>query len=277
MNVLKLKHMLELFFIEDIGDTDVTSDFIFRESEKDELYFVAKEAGIFCGKDILEVGFRVLDDSIEVTTFKSDGDIVKPFDTIAVARGQVATLLKGERVILNLLQRLSGIATMTKKAVELTVHTGVIITDTRKTTPGLRMLEKYAVRCGGGKNHRNSLDDAIMIKDNHIAYAGSITEAVNRVKKKAGHTLKIEVEVETKEMMEEAIAAGVDIIMFDNCSPQMLREWLPLVPKSILTEASGGIHLENVREYAETGIDVLSLGCLTHSVKALDISAKVFK
>ena len=181
----------------------------------------------------------------------------------------------GERVILNLIQRMSAIATATNLAVRETAGTNAKICDTRKTMPGMRMLDKYAVRIGGAYNHRNGLYDAIMLKDNHIAFAGSITKAVQLAREKIGHTIKIEVEIETKAQLNEAIAAGADIIMFDNRSPEEIREWLPVVPPHIATEASGGISLHNLNTYAETGIQWISLGALTHSVKAFDISALV--
>lgn len=181
----------------------------------------------------------------------------------------------GERVILNLIQRMSAIATAAHLAVQEIAGTNTKICDTRKTIPGLRMLDKYAVRIGGAFNHRNGLFDAIMLKDNHIAFAGSMTNAIQAAREKVGHTVKIEVEIETKKQLDEAILAGADIIMFDNRSPEEIRAWLPAVPSSITTEASGGITLENIRAYAQTGIQWISLGSLTHSVKAFDISALV--
>jgi nicotinate-nucleotide pyrophosphorylase (carboxylating) len=181
-------------------------------------------------------------------------------------------LLTGERVILNLLQRMSGIATLTHRAVTILNNSHTRICDTRKTTPGLRMLEKYAVVCGGGYNHRFGLYDGVMIKDNHIAFCGSITKAVQAVREKLGHMVKIEVETETKEQVLEAVRAGADVIMFDNRTPDEVREFVSLVPKPIITEASGGITLENLAEYGTTGVDYISLGMLTHSATALDIS-----
>ena len=209
----------------------------------------------------------------------NDGDPFQKGDRLAVVRGNVADLLKGERVVLNLVQRMSGIATTTRRAVELLGDVKTRIADTRKTTPGLRMLEKYAVRTGGGFNHRFGLYDGVMIKDNHISFAGSIINAVQRVREKLGHMVKIEVEIETKDQLLEAIEAGVDVIMFDNRSPQEIKEWISLVPDGIVTEASGGITLENLADYKDTGVDVISLGFLTHTVKSLDISVKmnVFK
>ncbi|GLC90589.1 carboxylating nicotinate-nucleotide diphosphorylase [Lysinibacillus piscis] len=275
MNIIKLEEMLKQFFNEDIGDGDLSSTFLFSTEQQGAFSFYAKEDGIFCGAPVIEHGFRLLDSSMTITMNKQDGDIVQRGETIAHIQGSLQKLLMGERVILNLIQRMSAIATATHQAVNETVGTQAKVCDTRKTMPGLRMLDKYAVRIGGGFNHRNGLYDAIMLKDNHIAFAGSITKAVQAARAKIGHTVKIEVEIETKAQLEEAIAAGADVIMFDNRTPDEIREWLPLVPKHIATEASGGITLENLSAYAQSGIQWISLGALTHSVKAFDISALV--
>ncbi|MED3661978.1 carboxylating nicotinate-nucleotide diphosphorylase [Ureibacillus sp. FSL K6-8385] len=275
MNKIKLQEMLKQFFNEDIGDGDLSSETIFSPKEQGSFTFYAKEDGIFCGADIIETGFRLLDPALEVTLLKDDGEELRKGDKIAVIEGSLRSLLSGERVILNLIQRMSGIATNARRAVELTEGTRAKICDTRKTMPGLRMLDKYAVRTGGAYNHRSGLYDCIMLKDNHIAFAGSISKAVQLAKYKIGHTVKVEVEIETKEQLLEAIEAGADIIMFDNRTPEEIKEWLPLVPEHIATEASGGITLENLRSYAESGVEWISLGSLTHSVKALDISALV--
>jgi len=275
MNKLKLKKQLESFFIEDIGERDITTDTIFPGSAAGEIVFIAKGNGIFCGKDVIETGFSLLDSRVTVAFFKEDGDKVEIGERIATVRGSIANLLKGERVVLNLVQRMSGIATITQRAVQ-TLNSGYTkICDTRKTTPGLRMLEKYAVTKGGGYNHRYGLYDAVMIKDNHIAFAGSIANAVKTVKNSIGHTVKVEVETETKAQVEEALAAGADIIMFDNRSPDEIKEWIQLVPETVTTEASGGITLENLASYRDSGVDFISLGFLTHSAPALDISVKV--
>ncbi len=276
MNTLKLKQMLENFFIEDIGEQDLTSDSIFESNKRGEVQFTAKQAGILSGVSIIETGFTILDDTVEVTLLKKDGDPVSSGDTIAVAGGPLSSLLKGERVILNLLQRMSGIATLTNTAVRTLNSRHTRICDTRKTTPGLRMLEKYAVRTGGGFNHRSGLYDAVMIKDNHIALSGSITQAVHLVKAKLGHMVKVEVETETKEQVLEAIDNNVDCIMFDNRSVEETKELVKLVPPSILTEASGGITIDQLASYSDSGVDYISLGYLTHSVPALDISVQVY-
>ncbi|MFC4184709.1 carboxylating nicotinate-nucleotide diphosphorylase [Saccharococcus thermophilus] len=272
MNQLKLQQLLQQFFIEDIGERDITSEAIFPDNEWATGTFTVKEDGVLAGTDVITAGYRLLHSHINVTLYKRDGEQVKKGETIAVASGPVASLLTGERVILNLLQRMSGIATLTHRAVTILNNSHTRICDTRKTTPGLRMLEKYAVVCGGGYNHRFGLYDGVMIKDNHIAFCGSITKAVQAVREKLGHMVKIEVETETKEQVLEAVRAGADVIMFDNRTPDEVREFVSLVPKPIITEASGGITLENLAEYGTTGVDYISLGMLTHSAAALDIS-----
>lgn len=275
MNKIKLQTMLKQFFNEDIGDGDLSSDLLFSSSDKGSFTFYAKETGIFCGVEIIQIGFSLLDPSLQISLLKKDGETIEAGDELAVIEGPLQGLLSGERVILNLVQRMSSIATNASKAMALIAGTNAKICDTRKTIPGLRMLDKYAVRTGGAYNHRSGLYDCIMLKDNHIAFAGSISKAVNTAKSKIGHTVKIEVEIETKEQLIEAIEAGADIIMFDNRSPEEIRNWLPLVPSQIITEASGGITFDNLRAYAESGVEYISLGALTHSVKALDISALV--
>ena len=267
--------MLQQFFNEDIGDGDLSSETIFSATEQGSFTFYAKQDGIFCGKQVIEIGFPLLDPKLQVTTFKQDGEAIKEGEQIAKIDGALRSLLTGERVILNLLQRMSGIATQAHEAMQLTAGTKARVCDTRKTIPGLRMLDKYAVRVGGAFNHRSGLYDAIMLKDNHISFAGSITKAVASARAKIGHTVKIEVEIETKAQLLEAIEAGADIIMFDNRTPEEIHDWLPLVPAHIATEASGGITLDNLQSYAQTGIEWISLGALTHSVKAFDISALV--
>ena len=275
MNTIKLKSMLKQFFNEDIGDGDLSGESVFGASEQGVFTFYSKESGIFCGRQIIEIGFPLLDDSLHIHVLKEDGEWVENGEQIAVIEGSLRSLLAGERVILNLIQRMSGIATQTYQAVQLVKGTTAHICDTRKTMPGLRMLDKYAVRTGGAYNHRSGLYDAIMLKDNHIAFAGSITKAVTSARSKVGHTVKIEVEIETKEQLLEAVEAGADIIMFDNRTPEEIRSWLPLVPPHIATEASGGITLDNLLSYAESGVQWISLGALTHSVKVFDISALV--
>ena len=275
MNSIKLRLLLEQFFIEDIGERDVTSELIFGKDSKGSLVLIAKDEGIFCGEQIIHTGFKLLDESSQITVNVRDGDKVVKGQELALITGSVSALLKAERVVLNLVQRMSGIATKTNEAVRVLDSAKTRICDTRKTTPGLRMLEKYAVRCGGGFNHRYGLYDAVMIKDNHISFAGSISNAVEAVRSNLGHMVKVEVEIETKDQLLEAIALRVDCIMFDNRPPEQIQEWIGCVPEGISTEASGGITLDNLHSYRDCGVDYISLGFLTHSVKSLDISAKV--
>lgn len=275
MNSIKLRLLLEQFFIEDIGDRDVSSDLIFGGDDKGTMTLISKDNGIFCGEQVVRTGFLLMDESCLIKLKVRDGDLIEKGQELAAVSGQIASLLKAERVVLNLLQRMSGIATLTNQAVRALGSEKTRICDTRKTTPGLRMLEKYAVRCGGGFNHRYGLYDAAMIKDNHISFAGSITHAVEAVKSKLGHMVKVEVEIETKEQLQEAIEAKADCIMFDNRSPEEIKEWIHMVPEGILTEASGGITLDNLPDFRDCGVHYISLGFITHSVKSFDISAKV--
>lgn len=275
MNELFMKKKLEEFFLEDIGDKDLSSASLFPPHQLGKASFIAKDEGVIAGLPIIKEGYQMLSQTIDVEWFIKEGDYVTKGDKIAEVNGPVMKLLSGERVILNLLQRMSGIATLTKKAIDTLNDPSIHICDTRKTTPGLRMFEKYAVTVGGGKNHRKGLYDGVMIKDNHISFSGSIKKAVSKVRKKLGPMVKIEVETETKEQVQEAVEAGADIIMFDNRSPEEIRQFINYVPDSMITEASGGITLDTLAEYANTGVDYISLGFLTHSVKALDISVIV--
>lgn len=275
MNELKLQEMLKQFFIEDVGERDVTSTSLFTGDEQGSFLFVAKEDGIFCGEAVIRVGFALVDHQVKVEIYIKDGEQIQKGQKLVQITGAIQKLLIGERVILNLVQRMSGIATLSNQAVRILSGTKTCACDTRKTTPGLRMLEKYAVRSGGASNHRYGLYDAVMIKDNHIDFMGGLEKAVVKAREKVGHMVKIEVEVSTEEQVREAVQAKADVIMFDNCTPEQIVAWKSFVPDGILTEASGGITLENLRGYGETGVDYISLGCLTHSIKALDISAKV--
>lgn len=275
MNVIKLKKKLEEFFLEDLGELDVTSQTVFGANARGEAVIIAKEDGILAGVDVIATGYSLFDQKVGVALKKQDGDVLKQGDIIAELEGPVATILSGERVILNLLQRMSGIATLTNKTVHLLQSNHTRICDTRKTSPGLRMFEKYAVRCGGGFNHRFGLYDGVMIKDNHIAFAGSILKAVKEVRAKTGHMVKIEVEIENEKQLLEAIEAGADVIMFDNRSPEEVAKFAELTPKHIVTEASGGIGMHNLADYRDTNVDYISLGMLTHSYKSLDISLNV--
>lgn len=236
--------------------------------------FVAKADGIICGLEIIGRTFEICGGGFELETYFKDGEAVRKGDIIARVKGNAQTILTGERTALNLIQRASGIATLTAAAVAQIKGTSAKICDTRKTMPGLRVLDKYAVRAGGGSNHRFCLSDGILIKDNHIKAAGSITEAVTRAKAYAPHTIKVEVEVETIGELKEALAAKADIIMLDNMSNEMMRESVAIVAGKALTEASGNMGEKDLRAVAETGVDLISIGALTHSVKTLDISLK---
>lgn len=271
MNRLKVEAALKNFLIEDIGDRDVSS-VLFQESDIGEAIVRLKEDGVVAGLQCFTWGYGLLDDTVEVELLKKDGDHVTSGEAIVRLKGPLASLLSGERVLLNLVQRMSAIATLTAKCVEALGSSHTRIVDTRKTTPGLRMFEKYAVRAGGGFNHRIGLYDAVMLKDNHIAAAGSITQAVEKVRASLGHMVMIEVEVETEEQLLEAIAARPHVIMFDNQTPETMTRWSKLVPASIRTEASGGIDLYKLSSYRLTGVDVISIGALTHSVSNIDIS-----
>lgn len=271
MNRLKAEEAIRSFLLEDIGDRDVSS-VLFSQKDRGEAVVRVKQDGVIAGLDCFQWGYHLLDPEITVEPLKKDGDFVKAGEAITRIQGPVAALLAGERVLLNLVQRMSAIATLTARCVEALGSTHTRIVDTRKTTPGLRMFEKYAVRIGGGFNHRNGLYDAVMLKDNHIAAAGSITQAVQRVRSSLGHMTMIEVEVENLAQLQEAIAVQPDVIMFDNQTPETITAWVQLVPEPIRTEASGGIDLNNLAAYRHTGVDVISIGALTHSVHNLDIS-----
>lgn len=260
---------------EDINYIDVASDYLIDENQTDEAYFIAKADGTLCGIKIAMRVFELLDESFESEVFFSDGDRIKKGDVIARFKGKTVLLLKGERTALNIIQHLSAIASAADKAVELCKGTNAQITDTRKTLPGLRAMQKYAVTCGGGKNHRFNLSDCAMLKDNHIDAGGGITNAVNILRGKIGHTVKIEVETRTLDEVREAVNAGADIIMLDNMDIDTMREAVKIIGGRAKTEASGGITEETVRAVAETGVDIISLGALTHSVKAFDISMKM--
>lgn len=262
---------------EDINYVDVASDYLIPEDQRDDAYFVAKADGVLCGLSVAMRVFALLDDTFEAKLYKHDGDKIQKGDLIAEFSGKTVLLLKGERTALNLLQHMSGIATATAAAVELVKGTNAQITDTRKTLPGLRALQKYAVTCGGGKNHRFNLSDGAMLKDNHIDAGGGITNAVNALRGKLGHMVKIEVETRDLAEVREALAAGADIIMLDNMSNEMMREAVKIIDGRAKTEASGGITLGTIAEVAKTGVDIISLGALTHSVKAFDISMKMKK
>ena len=259
---------------EDIGTGDITTLSVIDSDRQGYGRYIAKEDGVLCGMDVVEAVFRMLDPSVVLTRHMEDGASFARGDVLAEVRGNAVSILSGERVGLNLLQHLSGVATRTREAVDTVAGTSAQIVDTRKTTPGMRVLEKHAVRIGGGSNHRFNLADGVLIKDNHIVAAGSITEAVRAAKRRAPHTLKVEVETETMEQVDEAIAAGADIIMLDNMDNETMRAAVERVAGRALTEASGNMGERDLRSVAETGVDLISIGALTHSVRALDISLK---
>ncbi len=259
---------------EDINYIDSTTDLLIDEESRSDAYFMAKADGVVCGIEIAKRVFEMLDNEVHFEILKNDGDKVQSGDIIANISGKTRAMLKAERTALNILQHMSGIATYTNKCVELVKGTNASITDTRKTLPGLRALQKYAVTVGGGRNHRFNLTDAAMLKDNHIDAYGGITAAVNALRKKAGHMLQIEVETRNLDEVRKALAVGVNVIMLDNMSPDEMRKACAIIAGKAKTEASGNVTLENIREVAETGVDIISLGALTHSVKAFDISMK---
>ena len=240
---------------------------------------LAKEAGVLAGIGVVAETFAQVDPSVRVEPVVADGEPIGPGQTLARLSGSAASILKGERVALNLLQRLSGIASLTRRYVEAVAGTGAVVVDTRKTTPGLRALEKYAVRVGGGQNHRTNLADGVLIKDNHLAAVRSeghgIAEAIRRARAAAPHTVKIEVEVTSLAEVEEALPGRPDIILLDNMSPELMARAVKLVAGRALTEASGGITLATVRAAAEAGVDLISVGALTHSATALDLSLEL--
>jgi len=267
------------FLREDLGRGDITTSSTVAPDVRGLGKFLAKEDLVLCGLEVAEAVFAALDpESPEIETTFADGDAVKSGTIFATLKGFADILLAGERVALNLIQRMSGVATLTRAYVRAIEGTRATIVDTRKTTPGLRILEKYAVTVGGGKNHRMGLDDGVLIKDNHIALAGGITEAITMAKIRVGHLHKIEVEIGNWAQLREAVEAGADIVMLDNQTPEeaaKLVEMSRQLNPNILIEASGGMDLDRVRSFAEAGVDLISVGRLTHSAKAVDISFKI--
>lgn len=262
---------------EDINYIDVATDLTLSDQNTQKGVFLAKASGVLCGIDVALRVFELLYDGFEYSVYKKDGDAVEKGDIIAEVKGPVTFLLKGERTALNLLQHMSGIATETAKCVGLVSGTNASIADTRKTLPGLRALQKYAVVCGGGKNHRFNLSDCAMLKDNHIDACGGITKTVGILRQTLGHTVKIEVETRNLDEVKEAVEAGADIIMLDNMDNATMKAAVELIGGKALSEASGGITHDTIADVAKTGVDIISVGALTHSVKAFDISMKIKK
>ncbi len=267
-----LQAAVSAWLAEDVGHQDVTTIACVPLDRLATGRLVAKASGVVAGLDAAALVFRTLDPALQWVARQSDGDALTPGTVLAEISGTARAILTGERLALNLLQRLSGTATLTRRFVDAVAGTPVAILDTRKTTPGLRWLEKAAVRAGGGRNHRFGLFDGVLIKDNHIIAAGGITAAVSAARQVAAHTLRVEVEVETLDQLDEALAAGADALLLDNMSPELLRQAVASAAGRAWTEASGGITLDTVAAVAQTGVDAISVGALTHSAPALDIS-----
>lgn len=259
---------------EDITSEDVTTNAVMRKPRLGEVDLICKEEGIICGLDVFKRVFELIDREAEVTIFVKDGDTVKVGEKMAKVRGDIRSLLSGERTALNYLQRMSGIATYTRSVAALLEGTGIKLLDTRKTSPNNRIFEKYAVRVGGGHNHRYNLTDGVLLKDNHIGAAGGVKEAVAMAKEYAPFVRKIEVEVENLTMVKEALEAGADIIMLDNMTPEIMKEAISLIDHKAEIEISGNVTKENIEKIKDLGVDYISSGALTHSAPILDISLK---
>lgn len=272
-----IDNIIKTALMEDINYIDAAADNLIPADHKSSAYYVAKDTGVVCGIEVAKRVFELVGEDVEFNILLGDGSKVRKGDIIAELKGSTLTLLKGERTALNILQHMSGIATATNKCVEAVAGTNASVTDTRKTLPGLRALQKYAVTVGGGKNHRFNLSDAAMLKDNHIDAYGGITAAVKALREKIGHTVKIEVEVRNLVELREALENKVEIIMLDNMSCEEMKQAVGITAGRALLEASGNITSENIRTVAETGVDIISLGALTHSVKCFDISMKIKK
>lgn len=279
MNIKELNdRLIELSFAEDIGDGDHTTLCCIPESEIGKSRLLIKEKGILAGVRVAIEVFRAFDPDLKVEIFKNDGDLVQPSDVAFIVSGSVRSILQTERLVLNIMQRMSGIATITNRYVDLLKGTKARVLDTRKTTPGMRMLEKEAVRIGGGVNHRIGLFDMILLKDNHVDFAGGIENAIRRAQnylKEKGKNLQIEIEVRNFDELNEALrTGGIQRIMLDNFTPEKTREAVQIVNGRVELESSGGITFDTIRAYAETGVDYISVGALTHSIKSLDMSLK---
>lgn len=275
LNKFYIDSLIKTAIEEDINYIDVSADMLIPAEQRNDSYFVAKDDGILCGLDCAMRVFTLLDDTFTFTAHKKDGDKIKKGDVIVEFNGKTRELLKGERTALNIIQHMSGIATATNRAVELCKGTKASVADTRKTLPGLRALQKYAVACGGGRNHRFNLSDGAMLKDNHIDACGGIIPATQTLRSKLGHMVKIEVETRNFDEVRQAVKAGADVIMLDNMNCEQMAEAVKIIDGKATSEASGNITLENIAEVAKTGVDIISLGALTHSVKAFDISMKM--
>ena len=275
LNQFYVDNLIKIALLEDINYVDITTDYLIPEDQENEAKFLAKADGVLCGIEVALRVFTLIQPDFQYEVFIHDGEKVKKGDIIAKIKGKTRTILKGERTALTLLQHMSGISSMTNRIVKIVEGTNASIADTRKTLPGMRPLQKYAVTVGGGKNHRFNLSDAAMLKDNHIDAGGGITNAVTKLRTKLGHMAKVELEVRTLDELREALSVDVDVIMLDNMDNDTMREAVKIADGKALLEASGGITEETIRGVAETGVDIISIGALTHSVKAFDISLKI--
>lgn len=278
MNQITMKlyadHLIMEALKEDITSEDITTNAVMREACPGEVQLICKQDGVIAGLEVYKRVFELLDEKTEVEFYVKDGDVVKNKQLMGVVRGDIRVLLSGERVALNYLQRMSGIATYTRSIVDLLEGSKTRLLDTRKTTPNMRVFEKYAVKVGGGCNHRYNLSDGILLKDNHIGAAGSVAKAIEMAKEYAPFVRKIEIEVENLEMVKEAVEAGADIIMLDNMTPDEMREAIKIIDGRAQTECSGNVTKENVARLVSVGVDYISSGALTHSAPILDISMK---
>jgi nicotinate-nucleotide pyrophosphorylase (carboxylating) len=274
IDLFSLNKLIKTALEEDMGLGDITTSSTVPKDKRISGNFIAKADGVLCGMDVAKAVFAYIDEGIVLSSLFEDGQSVTKGDIIATIEGNAAKVLIGERLALNLMQRMSGIATNTSKFVAQIAGTGAKILDTRKTTPGLRLLEKYAVRMGGGYNHRFSLSDGVLIKDNHIKAAGGISNAIEAARENVPHTLKIEIEVESMDEVKQAIDAGADIIMLDNMTNEQMRKAIEYIDGRALTEASGNMDEKDLAAVAQTGVDFISIGALTNSIDPLDISLK---
>ena len=271
---LNADNLIKMALQEDISSEDVTTNAVMRNRKQGEVQLICKQDGIIAGLGVFERVFKLLDETTEVEFYAEDGDEVKNKQLLGVIRGDIRVLLSGERTALNYLQRMSGIATYTHQIAELLKETKIKLLDTRKTTPNMRIFKKYAVKVGGGYNHRYNLSDGILLKDNHIGAAGSVKKAVEMAKEYAPFVRKIEIETENLEMVKEAVEAGADIIMLDNMTPEVMKEAVKLIDGRAETECSGNVTKENIERLVEVGVDYISSGALTHSSPILDLSLK---
>ncbi|SEL06893.1 nicotinate-nucleotide pyrophosphorylase [carboxylating] [Pseudobutyrivibrio ruminis] len=271
---LNADELIKMALREDISSEDVTTNSVMPGPQAGEVELICKQDGVICGMDVYERVFKILDEDTIVEKYVKDGDKVTKGQLMAKVKGDIRVLLSGERVALNYLQRMSGIATYTNQVVKLLEGSKTVLLDTRKTTPNMRIFEKYAVKCGGGQNHRYNLSDGILLKDNHIGAAGSITKAVQMAKEYAPFVRKIEIETETLEQVKEAVEAGADIIMLDNMDVATMKEAVAIINGRAKTECSGNVTKENIKNIIDSGVDYVSSGALTHSAPILDISMK---